>query len=130
MKCNDCGSNMGTRKVCACGWSPSSTPKQTSAGCQLCGVIHKRIYLANYEGMEICHDCLSIKHVSPEQIAYFKQMSAEYNVPLVDMPTHLKAANRLNEPLPAYLLSLPRSREEFREYFRGKNVTIGGRKIL
>ena len=121
--CNNCGN---LPQHCTCNKKES---KSTTAKCQLCGDIHHRRYLVNYDGMEICHDCNSIKHISPEQLNFFKQMAAEHDLPLVDMPTHLLAANRLNEPLGAYLLSLPRSREEFREYFRGKNITIGGERL-
>ena len=125
MKCEDCGTNF-RGKVCPCGWKAGgNTPKAQRSACMSCGEVHNREYLVNSGSREICNDCLLIEQLSPEDRAYFKQMSDEYKFPVQDMPAHLMAANNINMPLPAYLITLPRNRAEFAEYWKDREIKIG-----
>ena len=122
--CKNCGF---MPKDCTC---KGTEKKETSAPCQLCGVIHKRIYLKNTSpGVECCTSCFIIEQLPAEDKAFFQQMSDESGLPVQDMPLHMLVANKKNIPLGAYLQTLPRNAEQYKAYFKGKDINIGGRKL-
>jgi hypothetical protein len=68
--------------------------------------------------------------MAPDDREYYRTLAQRFRFRLVDIPTHVAAANQLNQPIEEYLATLPRNRQEFIDYFKGKNITIGGQKIL
>ena len=124
MKCPECKTTLRGNS-CPCGWRKAAAPVAKTSPCQKCGEVHAIKYLKNWNGLEICSDCLSTQGIPPADREYFRAIAREYKVPLVDIKTHLLAANTKNIKLEDYLATLPRSREEFREYFKD-GITIGG----
>ena len=126
MKCPECNTTI-KGKVCPCGWRSSpQQDKPKSTNCKTCNVIHREDYLIQGN----CHDCHTVSQMAPDDREYYRTLASQYRFKLVDIPTHVMAANRLNQPIEEYLESLPRNRQQFVDYFKDKNVTIGGRKIL
>jgi len=120
MKCPDCKSTV-RGNVCPCGWKANKQEAPKTTNCRTCNHIHHVHYLI--EGQ--CHDCWTVAQMQPDDREYYRVLAKEYNFKLVDIPIHVAAANRLNQTIEDYLASLPRSREEFKTYFKG-GITIGG----
>ena len=118
--CKVCGQ---LPKNCSC---RDQKEKLKSTNCKTCNVIHREDYLIQVN----CHDCHTVSQMAPDDREYYRTLAHQYRFKLVDIPTHVAAANRLNQPIEEYLESLPRNRQQFVDYFKDKNVTIGGRKIL
>ena len=117
--CKNCGQ---LPKNCSC-----NTKEETAktANCKTCYMIHRTDYLIYGN----CHDCHSISQMEPTDREYYRTLAAQYRFKLVDIPTHVMAANSKNQPIEEYLATLPRNAEAFREYFKGKNITIGGERL-
>jgi hypothetical protein len=73
-----------------------------------------------------CHDCWTVAQMPPDDREYYRTLASQYRFKLVDIPTHVMAANRLNQSIEEYLATLPRSRKEFKAYFKDKGINIGG----
>lgn len=127
MKCGDCGTSF-QGKYCPCGWSQTGTEtKSTVAICSDCQETHALIHLKNaIPGKELCSTCFTIAQWNPADREYYRMLAKEHKVPMIDIPTHLLAANARNETLDEYLPTLPKTREQFRKYFKNKPITIGG----
>ena len=117
--CNKCGL---LANACNCGKKEAAAK---TSNCKTCNMIHRTDYLIYGN----CHDCHSISQMEPTDREYYRTLAAQYRFKLVDMPTHVMAANRKNQPIEEYLADLPRNAEAFREYFKGKNITIGGERL-
>jgi hypothetical protein len=114
MSCKKCGF-----VKCRC---EKNETKPKTTNCRTCNHIHHVHYLI--EGQ--CHDCWTVAQMPPDDREYYRVLAKEYNFKLVDIPIHVAAANRLNQTIEDYLASLPRSREEFKAYFKGRGINIGG----
>ena len=128
MKCPECKTTL-RGKTCPCGWGGTKEVKETLSNCAKCKSSHKRIYLKNWGGLEICSDCLTIENIPKEEREYLRAIAIAFDKDLVDMPTYLKTANAMGQQLEEYIQSMPLSREDFRKYYKGEDIVIGGIKI-
>ena len=117
--CKKCGM---LSKDCQCNVKQHQS---VTGPCQKCGEVHHVKYLRDYDGLEVCADCLTIAQLEPSEREYFRVVAEKYRFPLVAMPLHLQVANIKNMALEEYLATLPRNREQFAEYHKD-GITIGG----
>lgn len=120
MPCKKCGM---LPKDCNC---HTKEHKNITGPCQQCGeVIPAKLLKDNQNGMELCGECLTISQMEPSEREYFRATAAANGMQLIDMPLHLQVANMKNMSLEEYLKTLPRNRQQFKEYFKD-GITIGG----
>ena len=119
MKCPDCATHF-SGKICPCGWSrdKEAGKRDEITRCPRCSVMTRAKYLKSYGHEEICSDCLTITQYPPADREYYRVLANKYRLKLYDIGTHVLAANVKNMAIEQYLETLPRTREQFREYWK------------
>ncbi len=110
--CKNCGM---LKKDCVC----ATNKRDEVARCPRCSTMTRSKYLKSYAGQELCSNCMTIAQYEPTDREYYKTLANQYQLKLFDIGTHVDAANKLNQPIEDYLEKLPKTPEEFREYFKG-----------
>ena len=119
--CKNCGM---LHKDCTCR-KKEKEKRAPTTNCGKCNAIHRTCYLKSYQGQEICNTCWTIAQIPPADREYQRTLANQFNLKLQDIATHIEAANIKNMTIEDYLRSLPRTREQFVEYFK-QGITIGG----
>ena len=115
--CNDCGN---LKKNCTCG------PAENANRCDVCkrkvnklftvgsDEFKKDVCLNDWNKLAINTRALQgMSRIKMDDLLYLEACAEKSGFPLIDMPLHLKAANKKNMTLDDYLATLPRNRKEF-----------------
>lgn len=110
--CKKCGL---LKTNCTC---KTTNKRDEIARCPRCSVMTRSKYLKRYGTEEICSDCMTIAQYHPSDREYYKTLANKYQLKLYDIQTHIDAANKLNQTIDDYLAKLPKTADEFWQYFK------------